>query len=97
MKTAMARGGLLRHPGVVPLVFAVLNASRPAKTRAYSTVMALLLMVIVELLAVLGWRGVGWGLVAPPAIVAGICVPLYLAALSGPSPCATPSCSALSA
>ena len=92
-KTKM--GDLLRrHPGVVPLAFATLNASRPAKTRAYSTVMALLLMVIVELLAVLGWRGVGWGLVAPPAIVAGVCVPLYLVALSGgPSR----SCSALSA
>lgn len=84
MPCAVAGQWLREHPGLVPLVFAIINASRPAKMRAHATVMALLLVIIVEMLAALGWSGVSWGLVAPPAVVAGIGVPLYLAALQQP-------------
>ena len=66
------------RPGLVPLVFCAANLARPAKLRAPNALMALLVAVAAQLAFDLGLEGCARGVVAPPAVVAGACIPLYL-------------------
>ena len=66
------------RPGLVPLAFCAANLARPAKLRAPNALMALLVAASVQLAFDLGLEGCAWGVVAPPALAAGVCIPLFL-------------------
>lgn len=69
---------LYRRPALVPLAFCAANLARPAKLRLLNALMALLVAVAVQLSFNIGLKGCAWGVVAPPAVAAGVCIPIYL-------------------
>ena len=95
---AWARESVLRHPSLVPLLFAAANL-RHAKLRAHNVAVCVLLAAAAELCSDLGGAAWAWGAVAPPAVAAFIIVPLYLllmrvcggASAGCPPPSAAPS------